>query len=57
MLEKNLFQTKKTFLKNDKDNFDITNRSLDDKYKKIQRRYFNAKKTRDFQNKINLNKP
>ena len=35
-VRKKMFHTKKTFLKNDKDNFDITNQALDEKYKKYK---------------------
>jgi hypothetical protein len=56
-VRKKMFQTKKTFLKNDKDNFDITNQALDEKYKKYKEDILMPKKQVNFHNTISFTKP
>ena len=56
-VRKKMFHTKKTFLKNDKDNFDITNQALDEKYKKYKEDILMPKKQTNFHNTISFTKP
>ena len=56
-VRKKMFHTKKTFLKNDKDNFDITNQALDEKYKKYKEDILMPKKQSSFHNTISFTKP
>ena len=56
-VRKKMFHTKKTFLKNDKDNFDITNQVLDEKYKKYKEDILMPKKQVNFHNTISFTKP
>ena len=56
-VRKKMFHTKKTFLKNDKDNFDITNQALDEKYKKYKEDILMPKKQANFHNTISFTKP
>ena len=56
-VRKKMFHTKKTFLKNDKDIFDITNQALDEKYKKYKEDILMPKKQSSFHNTISFTKP
>ena len=56
-VRKKMFHTKKTFLKNDKDIFDITNQALDEKYKKYKGDILMPKKQSSFHNTISFTKP
>ena len=56
-VRKKMFHTKKTFLKNDKDNFDIINLALDGKYKKYKEDILMPKKQASFHNTISFTKP
>ena len=57
-VRKKMFQTKKTFLKNDKDSFDITNHLLTEKYQKFKEDILLPKKEEvGFHNTISFSKP
>lgn len=57
-VRRKMFQTKKTFLKNDRDYFNIMNNDLDEKYKKFKEDILMPKKKEDkLHNTISFTKP
>ena len=56
-IRRKMFQTKKSFLKNDNDNFDVTNHTLNEKYKKFKEDILMPKKVENFHNTISFEKP
>ena len=56
-MRKKMFHTKKTFIKNDKDYFDIINQDLNEKCKKYKEDILTPKKQVNFHNTISFSKP
>ena len=56
-MRRKMFHTKKTFIKNDKDYFDIINQDLNEKCKKYKEDILKPKKQVNFHNTISFSKP